>query len=99
MVYCLCKKLYNKAFSPHFLLTKWEQSCNRALHIHKFFYLMNSDVHYRYWKDLVVLPLNNFLPLLQQRKPDMRQVHAVFTRTNGLHGARERGGELDLLSL
>lgn len=43
--------------------------------------------------------INTFLPILQQRKPDTRQVHAVLTRANGLYGAREHCGESDLLSL
>lgn len=47
--------LRGSIFPPISFWQKWEQSSNRALYIHKF-YLTNSGVHYRYWKDLVVLP-------------------------------------------
>lgn len=49
------KALRGSISPPISFWQKWEQSCNRAFHILKFFYLMDLYVHYRCWKDLVVL--------------------------------------------
>lgn len=47
------------------------------------------DVGRILWSYCELNAINTFQPILEQRKPDMRQVHAVFTRRNGLYGARK----------